>query len=398
MSDDMRDLILDVYDTVADPSRWQGVLDKFAASLDAKGFVIFELHGYGNERELSASHFSSFHQIDLLQAYIDEYRDWELIDQDTFEAHSLASDSIDLIDDSVLAKSDEDLFRIPNVAQLLDYGIRHRHAGLLNKDNKTRSRFSVQLAADRGRLTAMERERMRNVLPHIAKALDLGRPALKLAAEHRSMVEAMDRLRIGVCVLDAQGRAVVTNSEFDRQTDIYGAFRTDHSGKLKLHDDADHGRFATLLQDAANHGRFGARPRKEAVSVSRNGEAAVLSIEIAPVQHVAEIGSSRLGGVIVYSLDTSRPVSCDPTLIRHVYGLTGAETSLIEMVSGGLTNAEIADHRSRSVATVNAQVKSLLAKTQCTNRTQLVRLLMDFGVDYLLPPDTPDPADTAAAA
>ena len=177
MSDDMRNLILDVYDTVADPSLWQGVLDKFAAALDAKGFVIFELHGYGNERELSASHFSSYHQRDLLQGYIDEYRHWELIDQDTFEAHSLASDGIDLIDDSVLARSDDELFQIPNVAQLLDYGIRHRHAGLLNKDNKTRSRFSVQLASDRGRLTPVERERMREVLPHIAKALDLGQPS-----------------------------------------------------------------------------------------------------------------------------------------------------------------------------------------------------------------------------
>ncbi|MEM7685378.1 MAG: hypothetical protein AAF293_11170, partial [Pseudomonadota bacterium] len=191
MSDDTRSLILDVYDTVADPSLWQGVLDRFAKALDAKGFVIFELNGYGADRVLSASHYSSYHQPELLQAYIDVYREWELKDQDTFEAHSLAADGIDLIDDSVLATSDEELFKIPNAAQLLDYGIRHRHAGLLNKDNTTRSRFSVQLAADRGRLTPEEQDRMRVVLPHIAKALDLGRPAARLVAEHRGMIEAM---------------------------------------------------------------------------------------------------------------------------------------------------------------------------------------------------------------
>ncbi|MEM9059574.1 MAG: helix-turn-helix transcriptional regulator [Pseudomonadota bacterium] len=389
MSDEMRDLVLDVYDTVADPSLWQGVLDRFAAVLDAKGFVIFELHGYGDERVLSASHFSSYHQPDLLQAYIDVYRKWELIDQDTFEAHSLESDGIDLIDDSVLAETDEDLFKIPNAAQLLDYGIRHRHAGLLNKDNTTRSRFSVQLAADRGRLTPEEQSRMRIVLPHIAKALDLGRPAARLAAEHRGMVEAMDRLRIGVCVLDATGRVIITNREFERQRDAYGAFRVDGTGQLRLHDDADQSRLRTLMQDALNHGQHGARPRKEAVPISQSNERGALSIELVPIENIAEMGSARLGGVILYSLDTSQPVQCDPALVRHIYGLTGAESQLIEMVSKGLTNAEIAERRARSVATVNAQIKSLLSKTQCTNRTQLVRLLMDFGVDYLIPPRLP---------
>lgn len=386
MSGEMRDLILDVYDTVADPSLWQGVLDKFAAALDAKGFVVFELQGYGDDRLLTAAHFSSYHQLDLLNSYIEVYRNWELRDQDTFEAHSLASDGIDLIDDSVLARSDEELFRLPNAAQLLDYGIRHRHAGLLNKDNTTRSRFSVQLDIDRGRLTAEERDRMRIVLPHIAKALDLGRPVVQLVAQHQSMVEAMDQLRIGICILDAHGSVVTMNREFERQRDSYGAFRIDSTGRLRLHSEADHGRFANLIEDATNHGKFGARPRKEAVSVSRGGQASVLSIELVPVERLSEIGSNRFGGVILYSLDTSQPVNCDPALVRQIYGLTGTESSLIRMVSDGMTNAEIADHRSRSVATVNAQVKSLLSKTQCSNRTQLVRLLMDFGVDYLHSP------------
>jgi DNA-binding CsgD family transcriptional regulator len=35
------------------------------------------------------------------------------------------------------------------------------------------------------------------------------------------------------------------------------------------------------------------------------------------------------------------------------------------------------------VETVNAQIKSLLTKTQCANRTQLVRLLSGFSADYL---------------
>jgi DNA-binding CsgD family transcriptional regulator len=223
------------------------------------------------------------------------------------------------------------------------------------------------------------------VLPHIAKALDLGRPALYLASVHRSLIAAMDRLRIGVCILDRRGNVVVANEEFQRQRERYGAFRIDPGGRLHLHDKADGARFKELFSDALEHGRYGARPRKEAIATAHDDGIGALCIEIAPLDQVEEIGSRRLCGAIVYSLDTSLPTFCDPSLLQSVFALTNAEAELIELVGDGLTNAEIADRRSRSVETVNTQVKSVLSKTQCANRTQFVRLFMNFGADYLRP-------------
>ena len=52
-------------------------------------------------------------------------------------------------------------------------GILHRAAGLLNKDNTSSSRFSVQFAEERGRMTPDERHYMSSVLPHVAIALPL---------------------------------------------------------------------------------------------------------------------------------------------------------------------------------------------------------------------------------
>lgn len=385
MSDLIRKLVLEVYDTVADASRWAPTLDRIADMINARGCIVFEWDYTGPDRRLIAPQFSSGYEADLIAGYLASVGQYETVDQDTFEAHSLATDRIDLVDDSVLAETEEELLARPNVRLLEEYGIRHRAAGLLDKDNKARSRFSVQLGTHRGRLTPDEHQTMAQILPHIAKALDLGRPAQHLAQLQTGLLAAIDRLRIGICLLDRSGRVVVNNSEFDRQREVYDAFVIDPTGRLRPHADADARMFSFLLADALNHGRHGARPRKEAIPTNIDGQIGALCIEVAPLDRVAEIGTTPFQGAILYSLDTSLPLNCNLDQIQRVYNLTRTEAGLIDLVGEGLTNAQIAERRERSVETVNAQIKSILSKTQSANRTQLVRLLTNFGTAYLKP-------------
>ncbi|MCR9061833.1 MAG: LuxR C-terminal-related transcriptional regulator [Rhodobacteraceae bacterium] len=110
-----------------------------------------------------------------------------------------------------------------------------------------------------------------------------------------------------------------------------------------------------------------------------------MCIEITPLQKSDEIGNGLFGGFVLCSTDTSLPVMCDKTRIRQAFGLTSAEASLVDAIGEGLTNPEIADRRNRSVSTVNAQTKSILAKSNCANRTQFVRMMMRFGASFLTP-------------
>lgn len=383
MTDDVRDFVLKIYDTVADQTLWPSVLDEFAKSIDAYGCIVFEWERQANERRLKASLFSKAFKSDLLNEYLDQFHAYEASDQDRFEACSLASDSIDLLGDDVLAASRAELLEREHVKHLLKYGIGHRAAGLLNKDNTTRSRFSVQLRDNRGALNAEEHARMGALLPHIAKALDLGRPAAQLANEHSSMLTAMDRLSIGVCILDKRCSIVLANEEFKRQLDTYKVFLAAPNGSLRMHRAVDQGRLDALLADALNHGKFGARPRKEAIMIDSSNGHHSLCVEMVPINKSDEMGTSAFGGYILYSLDTSLPVRCDAFPMKHVFGLTETELQLVDSLGQGLTNGQIAERRDRSVATINVQIKSILAKTECSTRTQFVRLMMNFGADYL---------------
>lgn len=376
----IHEIILRVYDAAADESLWPDTLQSIASEVDALGCIFFEWEHSALGRSLKAPLASSYYDHDAIRTYVKYNFEAEAQDQDIFEARSLAQDRIDLIEDDVLAPSQEALKKRPNVQTLLKVGILHRAACLLNKDNTAVSRFSIQLARDRGRLLTDQRVFMGAILPHVAKAMELGRPAKQLSAQYSSLLAAMDRLSIGICLVDAMGRVVQTNEEFERQRDIYREYSVSKTGELKLYPAANQKRFAALLDHAFNHGQFGARPRKEAIATDGNGH---LCIEVTPLTRSEEMGSQVFGGYILYSTDTARPFSCNTRPLQTAYELTDTEALLAGLLGEGLTNALIADRRGRSVATVNAQVKSILAKTGCTTRTQLVRLMMTFGTDYI---------------
>ena len=201
-----RELILGVYDTVADPSLWPDVLSRFAENLNAAGCIVFEFQFEGVDQRLTAPIMSGAYDRLAVETYLEKCLEYEVRDQRIFERHSLEADGIDLIEDDVLGNSLSELKQQPNVQILEKLGILHRAAGLLNKDNRSVARFSVQYGVGRGRTTDAEHRLLAEVLPHIAKALDLGRPARQLAKTHRSMLEAMDRLTIGACLLDGGGQ------------------------------------------------------------------------------------------------------------------------------------------------------------------------------------------------
>ncbi|MBL4726402.1 MAG: helix-turn-helix transcriptional regulator [Rhizobiaceae bacterium] len=152
------------------------------------------------------------------------------------------------------------------------------------------------------------------------------------------------------------------------------------SGALKFFQPKDQNSFDALKGDVFNHGKYGARPRKEAISTSDD---TFLCIELALLNNSDDIGSADFRGFILYSTDTNLAVHCNKLPIKFAYGLTDTELSLVDAIGEGLTNAQIAERRDRSVATINAQVKSILSKSHCSTRTQFVRLMMSFGANYV---------------
>jgi DNA-binding CsgD family transcriptional regulator len=378
--EDLQEEILGIYDTVADNSLWTQTMDRFVDRAGARGSIIFEWQDINGERKLTAPLHSASYSRAVLDTYLEKCAHLEARDQTVIRNHTGHTDSIELLDETVLASSSADLSKQEHVLKLRKLGIHRRAAGVLNKDNQWISLFSIQFGADNPNRTIEEKAYLAALLPHMAKALDLGLPARRSTTD-RTLLSVMDQLAIGVCVLDTNGQLVHANEEFRRQENEYSAFIVSKQGALEMKCDTAKATLTALMRDAQCHGRYGARPRKEAIATSVGS---FLCIEVSPLTRSQDIGTKPLDGYVVFSTDTSRPVHCNAEPMKEAFGLTDTELAVVDKIGEGLTNPEIAERRDRSVATINAQVKSILSKSQCSTRTQFVRLMMRFGGNFLL--------------
>ncbi len=380
MSDNTQETILKIYDAAADDTLWPEVLQRIADGANAAGSLVLRHSGLGQEMNFSAPYISNVAHKQVIEQYLEEFRDDEIRDQCTLVDHTSSADGINLLEDNILAADIETLKSLPSVRRLQEGGLLHRAACLLNKDNTGAFRFAIQLSETRGRLTLEEKAYLNSLLPHLAKAFDLGQPAHQTASKNLSLLSAIDHLNIGICILDHVGRVVTKNVEFARQLDQYRVFSVAADGKFKFSIPNHQKHLLDMQASPLNHGMFGARPRKEAIPT---GDSGYLCIEVVPLDRNDEMGTARFEGTILYSTDTHRPRHVHIDAIRVAHGLTATEADLIAGIADGLTNTQIAEQRDRSVTTVATQVKSILAKTNCSTRTQLVRLMMSFGADFL---------------
>ncbi len=378
-----QDLILRIYDTVADPANWPNVLDDIAHYINAQGAFIFEMEGVGDERSIIAPYFSTTYSHDAVNEYLQLHRLQELADQDRFAYHSKAADGLELIRDEVLADSEAELLARENTQMMIRFGLRYRAGALLNKDQTFQDRFAVQYTEDHGPLTDEELTRSHVIMPHIAKALSVGRPSLQLDQKFNSVTTMIDKLKVGVCLLDGRGQVVFRNSEFDRQLAEYRAFRIEPNGRLAFSQGLFDKSMEKLFGGLANHGNFGGRPRKEAVSATLENDTFALCLEVVPLSHAPEFGAAMLDGHIVYSLDTSVSYDIKVDMLTRLFALTKSEADVLALMAEGLTNQQISEQRGKSIHTINSQVKSILAKTRTANRTQLIRLATNVSANFL---------------
>lgn len=85
------------------------------------------------------------------------------------------------------------------------------------------------------------------------------------------------------------------------------------------------------------------------------------------------------GWLVVLGPHTSDPSGAGSTLLRELFGLTLAESTIALLLLDGTPSREIARRRGTTIQTVRGQIKSVLQKTASPTRSCLIRLLTELG-------------------
>ncbi len=382
-------LISKIYDATLDTSQWPLVLQELAHGLGARGAILFELEKRGGETILTSPFACQNFELPAVDEYLKHFNAAEVRDQELFAKYSGRESKITLFNDCEVMNMDDDFDKQPHVQFFRQFGLKHRVGAVLNKDSWNIDRFSLQYDESRGPMTDEEKQTASLILPHMAKALRIGR---SLAAvdfyEDANFSKMTHGLRFGVAIVTPDGRLHSYNEEFERILENFGIFQVTANGTFRIRDENSYDQFNSLMRTLDIHAEKGAYPRDGALSLLLHNEnlEQVVLVEVSPASHHPNLGIFPEGTRIISAFDSALSRQIDPELVGRFFGLSETECDTLQLLVQGYTNQEIAEHRSRGVETINSQVKSLLQKTYTRNRTELAQLSLSLQTPFYTRP------------
>ena len=227
---------------------------------------------------------------------------------------------------------------------------------------------------DQGDFDASERAFLGQLLPSMGRVARMRQQAGVLQLQQRG--ETLERLSIGLVITDRQGRILQTNP-MGAGTLAKGAGLTEVRGRLVAQSSAEQAKLAALIEAAVPLVSSFESWGGEMLITSPLTGAPAYSLSIRPVPSMQVIGLDAASGalILIQALGTG-PRAGFEERARTLFAMTPREAELARALAAGQTLKDAAAERGISMPTARTQLAQLFRKTNTTQQSQLVAMLL----------------------
>ena len=231
-----------------------------------------------------------------------------------------------------------------------------------------RPKTAVAFGDDEARL-------MRILMPHLQRAFQLHNRIQGLERKGAAAGEALDQLRQGVVLLDANGHVVMCNQAAAALFAGQRALRLSSRGLIAAN--SAENRKLNQLIDGVTKTEKGESPQPGgAMAISRDSFQSPLQVLVMPLRtRMLRLGKTA-PVVAVFISDPARKAPSEAKVFSQLYGLTAAEARLAGILCCGDSLKEASQQLGVTQNTLRSQLKSIFGKTGTNRQSQLVRLLL----------------------
>jgi DNA-binding CsgD family transcriptional regulator len=222
------------------------------------------------------------------------------------------------------------------------------------------------------------------LMPHLRRAVQLHDKVSELTALEHAATGALDRWSLGVIILKRQGGVLLMNRAAEALTKIGDGLRY-LEGRLAASTSDETVRLRRLVQGALATQASTTSLPGGTMNVSRPSGARPLHILVAPMPEQRALPSPRSAGCVVFVSDPDLGPAPDAELLRHLYGLTSAESQVAVRLIRGLDVRTIAGEMRVTLNTTRTHVKRVLRKTNTNRQAELTALLLSGPLSARLP-------------
>ena len=224
----------------------------------------------------------------------------------------------------------------------------------------------------RGPHTDEEKADLQALLPHLSRMAELDRTVTRLRDRYGAVLSVLDKLLVGLVILDAAGRLVVANATARACCEAAGSLRLD--GRLRATHAQSDAELQRLIQATAMTANGRESKDGGLVVLEKRGRRGSLLLEVMPIRDDGLPDGDNIKGTAVFIIDPASPLKLSAAGLAKIFQLTPTEHEVADALLNGAEVREIAEQRGNSIETVRTHLKSILAKTGSGSQLELLRL------------------------
>lgn len=363
------DLVGGIYEAALQPSLWEDVLESVQRHLGGTCSVLFHrdltVKGATLEvvRGLDASRMPAYHEYYITRDPNFGYRRNKTVGTVT-ASHQIISD----------AEYEEcEYYR----DFLRHHGVFYSAGALLARERQGVANFGVLRPRELGPYEEDELERIRALVPHLRRAVQITHELAGRDMERQTMLAMLERIPTGVLLLDAHARVVFLN----RRAQVMlaagdGLTMTPHG--LSAIDAETQPVLERLIADAVATGAGRATHAGGALTVPapKGGEPCEVLVTPLRTERVPiQVSRERICAAVFVQLRDTTP-SLAPDVLRDLFGLTAAEARVAVALVQGRRPEEIAAAADTSRYTVRSQLSAIYDKVGVRRQAELVQRVL----------------------
>lgn len=366
--------LLELYDAAVQPGRWRHALDAVSEAAGARATMlrIRKPSGWRRDLQLLDSRYLGFAKSPAGLYYQARYSHLQRPDWAFLGARPVQEPTWDL----EAGYNSADLDRRGDYAYLtrrLD--VRRRLGTRLNADRLWFDALSMGFAEAEPSSPAHVQGAVLPLLPHIAKAAELSRLFLALRAKYAAVLAALDHVDLPMVIAGPDRQVIIANARAKALLSEGPLARIGRTGALELAEpDTDRALGEAIARACATAGGEGAQATASLHVAGEGGDG--LLLDVAPLKDArAEIDMASPAALVTLIAPGVLPAVRLDRFAR-IYGLSAAEAEVCALAYSALSINDIAERRGTSPATAKNQIAAILAKTGCTTRLELMRLII----------------------
>lgn len=216
-------------------------------------------------------------------------------------------------------------------------------------------------------------QKIRDLLPHAAKSIEMWRTFSILKSQYKAVLSALDHVKVGLCIAEPGGSIIVANEEATRIFESGSALSLSANKRIRSRTETLDRSIDRAIESACATSS-GQNSLAESLGVAGNKTDAQISIEVAPLRDSAAEIENHFNGALITLIDLSSNLEVDISKLANAYKLSPSEREVSKMIVEGATINTIAETRNVAIDTVKSQLKSSYRKTGCKSRVELARL------------------------